>query len=473
MKYLKLTALLLVCALLFGCEKKDNYDENRTEIYKVTAQGAIFAGSSDDRITVEAAYNPEWITKADNTEYNGKLAQFAAILCDDVYFRDKDLDKGTQNRVLYEGENEAEYDRTAFLKKLGFTEVRYVESFKEKEYALDSNDSATFLLAHTVVDDEYDLYAVVIRGCFSAQEWLSVFDPGSDDEAYETYTGQHPEWTDRDVLKGLDIAGNRALEFIDEFIEQNDNPSLENCMLVTGHSRGGGLANLIGAQMEKRSDMKSYTYTFCAPGVTVSREAEKYNTIFNVFDRDDFYTNPLAFGSEEFIRYGRDCVIAINDSDELKAEIAKLKGRDDYCCMERNARDKFLSSFAGRFANRAALYQTMEIKKVFDTEEEAIAYEERCRLLAGPENGLGLGDFCRIERNGQCQVDMYYCGAGILIAYAKTLAYGQPAYEAAAELFADDASACRELSLLMEQAAGLNGGHLLLNMYVAGTSVAN
>ena len=467
MRYIRLTAMLLICTLLFGCGQKENYDEDRTETYKVTVQGAIFAGSQDDRITADAAYNPEWITMADNTEYNGKLAQFAAILCDDVYFRDKDLDKGTQNRVLYEGENEEEYDRTAFLKKLGFTEVRYVESFKEKEYSADTNDSATFLLAHTVVDDEYDLYAVVFRGCFSAQEWLSVFDPGSSDEAYEAYTGQHPEWTDRDVPKGLDIAKNRAITFIDEFIEQNDNPSLKNCMLITGHSRGGGLANLVGAEMEKRSDMKPYTYTFSAPGVTVNREAEKYSTIFNVFDRDDFYTKPLAFGNEELIRYGRDCVIAINDSDELKAEIAKLKGRDDYCSMERNAREEFLSSFAGRFANRAALYQTMEIKKIFDTEEEAMAYEEKCRLLIGAESGLGLEEFCRIERDGQYQVDMYYCGAGILVAYAKTLAYGRPAYEAAAELFADDAPTCMELNLLMEQATGLTGGHLLINMYVA------
>ena len=468
MRHFRLTVLLLSCTLLFGCGKKETYDESRTETYKVTVQGAIFAGSQDDRITAEAAYNPEWITKADNTKYNGKLAQFAALLCDDVYFRDKDLDKGAQNRVLYEDADEDEYDRTVFLEKLGFTEIRYVETYKEKEYAADTNDSATFLLAHAVVDGEYDLYTVVFRGCFSAQEWLSVFDPGSDDKAYETYTGQHPEWTDHDVPKGLDIAGNRALSFIDEFIEQNDDPSLKNCILVTGHSRGGGLANLIGAEMEKRSDIKSYTYTFSAPGVTVKRSEEKYSTIFNVFDRDDFYTKPLAFGSEELYRYGCDCEIAINDSDELKDEIAKLKGRDDYCCMQRDAREEFLNSFAGRFANRAALYQTMEIKKVFDTEQEAQEYEERCRLLIGSENGLGLEAFCRIERSGQRQVDLYYCGAGILVAYSKTLAYGQPAYDAAAELFADDASTCGELSLLMEQAPGLTGGHLLINMYVAG-----
>lgn len=468
MKAFRVTALLLIGTLLIGCGKREkSYDEDRTESYRVTAEGTIFGGRADDRIAMEVSYNPEWITKADNTGYNKKLAQFAAILCDDVYFRDKDLDKGTQNRVLYEDGNGEAYDRATLLKKLGFSEVRYVESFKEKEYTGDSNDSATFLLAHTVVDGKYDLYAVVFRGCFSAQEWLSMFDPGSAGEAYEAYTGQHPEWSDRDVHKGLAIAKNRALSFIDEFIGQNDNPDLENCILVTGHSRGGALANLIGAEMENRSDMKSYTYTFSAPGVTVNREAGKYNTIFNVFDRDDFYTEPLVFGSEEFVRYGRDCVMAIDDSEELKAEIAKLKGRDDYCCMEQKAREEFLSSFAGRFADRASLYREMEIAKVFDTEEEATAYEERCRLLIGADNGLGLEAFCRIERSGQGQVVMYYCGAGILAAYAKTLAYGKAAYEAATELFAEDESTCKELRLLMEQATGLTGGHLLINMYAA------
>lgn len=156
------------------------------------------------------------------------------------------------------------------------------------------------------------------------------------------------------------------------------------------------------------------------------------------------------------------------ESYRVTAEGAIFGGRaDDRIAMEQKAREEFLSSFAGRFADRASLYREMEIAKVFDSEEEATAYEERCKLLIGADNGLGLEDFCRIERSGQGQVVMHYCGAGILAAYAKTLAYGKAAYEAATELFAEDESTCKELRLLMEQATGLTGGHLLINMYAA------
>lgn len=386
-----------------------------------------------------------------------------------MYFRTKDLDKGTQNRVLYEGENEEAYDRDTFLKNIGFLEVKYVESFKEKEYAGDSNDSATLLLGHMVVDGKYDLFVAVLRGCFSAQEWLSMFDPGCDNEAYEKLTGEHPEWTDRNTFKGVDIAKNRAMSFIDDFIAQYDNPALQNCILITGHSRGGALANVIGAEMEKRSDIRSYTYTFNAPGVTTDSSAPDCRTIFNVFDSNDYYTDPIPFGKETFYRYGCDITKPIADSNEIKAEIARLKGREDYCSLDAEAKAEFRRMFAERFPDRASLYEMVKATRRFDTEEEADAYEKLCTSLIGSENGLGLEGMCNVERRENAEgfeVDLNYCGGAVLLSYAKSLAYGQAAYEATVSLFEEDTAACEILSFLMKHADGLNGGHLLLNSYV-------
>lgn len=207
----------MICSVLTGCAK---YELNGlgAAVYDVTVQGAIFGGNGKDRIQTSVSFDPKWVTGNDNTEYNKDLAAFAALLSDDVYFRTKDADKGVPNRVLYEGETEEEYDWTNFLKKAGFSEVKHIESYKEKECAGDGSDSATLLLAHGAVSGKYDLYAVVLRGCFSAQEWVSIYDPGCPDEAYTELTGEHPEWTDGDCYKGLDIARNRAMEFIDAFM---------------------------------------------------------------------------------------------------------------------------------------------------------------------------------------------------------------------------------------------------------------
>ena len=468
----KILSVLLIVVLLTGCGKAPGnapIEEKQADKYAVTVEGAIFAGNADDRIQTEVTFDPNWLTVKDNTKYNRELAQFAAILSDDVYFRAKDLDKGTQNRVLYDGENTEEYDWTAFLKKVGFSDVRYIESYKEKEYAGDSNDSVTMLLGHTVVDGQYDLYVVAVRGCFSAQEWISVFDPGCDGEAYTELTGQHPEWTDRNAFKGLDIARNRAITFIDEFIEQYDNAEYQNCMLITGHSRGGALANMIGAEMEDRADIRSYAYTFSTPGVTTDAKAMEYRTIFNVYDTNDYYADPLPFGEEQFYRYGCDIAVAVADSEEIKTELARLKGRDDFKSLDAETKAEFVKLFGDRFPNRASLYDMLKVTRIFEKEEDALAFEAQCQALIGSEQGLGLEGLCMAESNGKdgkYEVTLSYGGGAILIAYAKTLAYGQAAYEASVLLFQDDVPACEILSLLMDNAAELSGGHLLINSYV-------
>lgn len=472
MMKIKVQALIIViiCIVLSGCGKSSQND-TKTKNYNITVQGAIFGGSGDDRISGTVSFDPAWITVRDNTEYNRDLAGFAAVLSDDVYFRAKDLDRGTPNRVLYEGENAEEYDQTSFLKEIGFSEVEYIESYKAREYSCDSNDSVTLLLAHKLVDDKYDLYVIALRGCFSAQEWISAFDPGSTDESYSELTGQHSEWSDKYSYKGMDIAKNRAMEFIEEFIEKNDDPNCQNCMLITGHSRGGALANMIGAEMEDRDNIRSYTYAFNAPSVTVNEKAKEYTTIFNIFDSNDFLTDPLPFAREKFCRYGRDLSMAISDTDEIKTEITKLKGRDDFTNANTEFKSQFKKLFGQRFPDRASLYTMTSVTQTFDTEEDAMACADMYRTIIGSDGGLGVEEFCFLNGNtvndeGKYEVSMSYCGGAVLIAYAKTLAYGASAYESAVKLFEGDREVCEILSLLMDNAADITGGHLLVNSFV-------
>lgn len=475
----------IIMSLISGCVSP-KINEKEPKSYNVTVQGAVFGGADEDKIKATVSFDPSWITESDNKKYNGELAAFAAILCDDVYFRLKDVDRGTQNRVIFEGENEEEYDWTAFLKEVGFSDVRYIESYKAREYTTDTNDSATMILAHAVAEEKYDLFAVAIRGCFSAQEWVSIYDPGCPDESYTDITGQHPEWTDKTAYKGLDIAKNRAMDFINEFINEFDNPDYDNRILVTGHSRGGAIANMIGAEMEDRDDFISLTYTFNAPGVTVNEKAKDYLTIFNIFDENDYYINPMPFANEKFYRYGRDISVAIADSEEIKAEISLLKGRDDYISMTAESKAEFAELFGKRFADRASLYIPRTVTRTFDTEEEALAIAGEYLTLIG-SNGLGLEPLCCLCGNGgEClsadsanpadavvssadgkyDISMSYCDGALLIAYAKALAYGNAAYQGVLKLFSEDIDACAVIDLLMANADALNGGHLLINSYV-------
>ena len=467
-KMMRITVLFLVIVLsvlpLAGCAKE-------TFRREITVEGAIFGGKSDDRIAAEIRYDPAWITKGDNTAYNPDLAAFCALLSTDIYFREKDLPKGTQNRILVDGVPAERYDWTVLLTEAGFTDVRYVESHKAGTYDTDTEDSATLVLGYQKVQDRYDTYVAVFRGSFSAQEWVSAFDPGFAGAEYTALTGKHPEWKDTENLKGLDIGAARALSMIESYMEEHDDPSAENCILLTGHSRGAGLANIAGAQLETDPAVRSFTYTFNCMPVTVRADAGNFCTVYNVFDAGDFYTELYPFANEKVVRFGKDLSLEIADSDPVKAEIAALKGREDYVSASKELRETYRALFESRFADRKSLYEPVTSVQRFSSKEEAESRLAECESLIGAETGLGLSEFCRMGEisqaaDGMYELPMEYCGAALIRAYAKELAYGKAAYEGLVSLFSEDETGCLIADLLMENAAALNGGHLLSNSYV-------
>lgn len=442
---------------------------NTEAVFPVTVQGAVFGGNSDDEIPLNLKFDSEWITKASNHIYNSNLAAFSAILCADSYFRAKDLDKGTQNRVLTEDSRD-NYTQTALLEKLGYTDVRFIETYKQKQYPSDTNDSATFVIGYRNIDNRYDSYIIVIRGCFSIGERLSIFDIGSDSENYTALTGEHSEWTDTGTFKGLDIAVNRAEDFIFSYMEEHDSESRDNTVLLTGHSRGAALANVIGADFENNKDVKSYTYTFNAMPVTTDCSAKRYSTIFNLFDKNDYYINPLPFADEHFMRYGRDISVDISKCCAVQKKISALKGRDDYTCLAPSVKKEYDSLFGERFPDRESLYEMKTSAESFNTYEDASARLEEIKTYI---SGLSVSDFCKVseitESNGKYSIKTDYCGAALLYGYAQIQAYGEPAYAAVVSLFKDDAAGCRMAEIIKDNLTSIGGGHLIINGYALST----
>ena len=449
-----LTALLLSC--LAGC--------GGSVKKQATVEGSIFGGKSNDSIELELRFDPKWITTADNSAYNAELARFCVLFSADSYFRQKDLDKGRQNRVLLPGN--ADYGFTTFLDTLGFTETEHYESYLVSDSLADSDDSVTLNMGHMTLKGKYDVYAVAVRGCFSWQEWSSAFDPGCGAEAY----GEHPEWTNRAHQKGLDVAANRALGFIDSFMAEHNDPALPDCLLITGHSRGGGIANILGAHFERETSVRSYTYTFSAMNVTDDAHAADCQTVFNLFDSDDLFVNALPFGSEPFCRYGTDLTLSVSDSAEAQAAAAKLKGREDYTCVPAESAAEYCRLFAERFPDRDMLCETVSISRTYDTQAEAEAALEELRVLLGSESGLAVEGLCTLSDAAKTPDGKYgfrfdYNGLALLRSYARILAYGDAAAEVFAKVFAEDETACALSRLIAENAVGISGAHQLINCY--------
>lgn len=465
MIFKRLTALIFSLIMFINCAAgKTEYN------FPVTVQGAIFGGSADDEIPLNLKFDTGWITKADNCTYNGNLAAFSAILCADSYFRAKDISKGTVNRVLA-GEEES-YSSAALLEKLGYTDVRFIETYKQKQYAADTNDSATFLIGYKNVDEEFDSYIIVMRGCFSIGERLSAFDLGCDSESYTALTGEHGEWTNRNRFKSYDIAAERAKEFIGAYMEEHGSENREDAVLLTGHSRGASLAGIIGADFENDETIKSYTYTFNSTPVTTDSDAKKYKTVFNLFDENDYYINPFPFADEHFMRYGRDISINISKCGTIRKKISSIKGRDDYACLSPSVKKEYDSIFAERFSGRASLYEMKSAAETYNSYEEASARLEELKAFI---SGLAVSDFCKVsdisESSGKYEIDISYCGTALLFGFAQIQAYGSPAFDAVMSLFKDDAAGCRMAEIIFENLVQISGGHLLANGYAMSKSI--
>lgn len=105
-------------------------------------------------------------------------------------------------------------------------------------------------------------------------------------------TGKHQDWLNKNNHKGFDVAANRVLIKYNDYLKRhNINNIVNKSILITGHSRGAAIANILGAYFDRKSNYLSYTYTFAAPNTTTVAEdiAKSYKSIYNIVNKDDVY----------------------------------------------------------------------------------------------------------------------------------------------------------------------------------------
>ena len=138
------------------------------------------------------------------------------------------------------------------------------------------------------------LTAIVVRGTGEYMEWAGNFNMGggSDHEGFAQARDELLARLERYLSdRGLSGEKRKTMKF-----------------LVTGHSRGGAVANLTAAHLTeaaRETGGSVYAYTFAAPTVSFHAAVEGYQNIFNIISGDDLVTQvPLpAWGCG---RYGLD-----------------------------------------------------------------------------------------------------------------------------------------------------------------------
>jgi len=219
------------------------------------------------------------------------------------------------------------------------------------------NDLKWTAIAHRVVchnDEERVIVLVAIPGAYGIEGWLSNLDIGADTPEYFELTGrQHQEWLNRYNHKGIDVTANRIIDAIKDYVRGIDSDA-RPVLWITGFSRGGAIASVIGAYFEHDPDVISFTYAFANPATTTSSTAHEYQTIFNIINEDDFAVLmwPDQWG---FTRFGRDISISIYDYGQ---EAFRRLAGEGYTLRTNhfdNA-EAVISEIIGLIPNRESLY---------------------------------------------------------------------------------------------------------------------
>lgn len=202
--------------------------------------------------------------------------------------------------VAYFSHLATDYDRDLMMLSYGASLSTYSEvsakaffnmMFDEVElsgYQEIIKDSIGIVLAHRVIDD-FDLYAISLRGLDYGAEWANNFDIGSE--------GNHHGFT----IKAEEVCNNLK-------VFKNKYHSKEKFKIwLTGYSRGGGVAN-VTADMIMRGGMEEtdfYVYTFEAPKAINENNYVEYHNVINMIDSRDPITY-IAPSKYDFVRCGVD-----------------------------------------------------------------------------------------------------------------------------------------------------------------------
>ncbi|MDD4689865.1 MAG: lipase family protein [Eubacteriales bacterium] len=309
----------------------------------------------------------------DNDKYSPQLAELCIALSSGAY---------TKSAIA-----------TAF-KEMGYKYTQY-------HYNRINKMGSAFSLGTKTIDGVGKVYIIAIRGTCNG-EWESNFD------IYKNET------TPSKVHYGFEQGKNKIMKILDRQIQDKD----DGIYLITGHSRGGAIANLLATELTNKG-AKVYGYTFASPNVSTNADTSMKN-IFNFCNESDFITK-LPFNGkdinpaeEEWIysKNGETINFDVSDAkqpitEEMESEF-NLLTQSNFCRIDSGELQKSFDSISKVIPTVKDYYG----KKISVGRDKMSVYEYFIKGLcaaqkSGPEGeegmsiiakGLIIGDMARISR---------------------------------------------------------------------------
>ena len=282
------------------------------------------------------SYTLQFVTTPLQT--NGDVATFPCdIELSDIAFNNVPSKFNKNLAMLSLTLSSAAYSYTYALDNL---EVMGFEHLSKFNFADDYNSDAVGTVIASKKLPDTTIVAIIFRGTYE-KEWYSNFDIGRDINTTK-------------VHHGFNSASEFALEKLDMYIA-NYGIDRDHCkFLVTGHSRGAAVANLMSKSLiDTYGPNNIYAYTFATPNTTTDKNAKdgRYSGIFNFVNPEDFIAH-IPLKDWGFTKYGTTIAFPTNNGSEayneklqkVSAYYEELKGREFKTYGGTKKQDEFINS---------------------------------------------------------------------------------------------------------------------------------
>ena len=291
----------------------------------------------------------------DNTVYNKDISVLSSLFAADIYSGKSGVYIEVTSGASLMGNHEPD----ELLKLFGMDDIVTTDIGSD-------NDKTEIIIGHRLVEyngTQRDIVLLSVRGTNGTfAEWSSNFDVGANTEAYKSVVDNEDEWEDYDNHKGFDVTANRVKTYVDTYLNEYVSDDAEHVLWITGHSRGAGIANILGA-LYTDNDVTTFVYTFAAPNTTTKAETTTiaYTSIFNIVNSDDLIPY-LPLDAWGFRKYGitKQYTISIEENYEDSSPFGNKAGTFEALLdMDYNNNgkiDKTLKAFLEVAKNRSELY---------------------------------------------------------------------------------------------------------------------
>lgn len=206
---------------------------------------------------------------------------------------------------------------------------KYID-IKPYNFHDDKDDNTSYVFAHKKVNKKEKLY-VIIRGT-DGVEWVGNMKICPPDESgnYDKYTFSD----DKNTHYNFSQAEKELENNLRNYIKSNNLDSEKTDLIITGHSRGGAVSNLLAKELTDDTEFKPFVtaYTFATPNVaTYDKKMENYENIFNFVRGNDFVPNiPLPNNNWNYWKYGKTYIETNTKYETYCDKITKIMSDEQY-----------------------------------------------------------------------------------------------------------------------------------------------